>query len=321
MPIASDINALTGRTPLVRLNYLPTTEQCVAHILAKPESFNPTASIKDRIAISMIKAAESCGAIIPGQTTLIEPTSGNTGIALAMVAASRGYQLILTMPDNMSMERRAMFRAYGAKLQLTPRADGIDGAIDLAYQLVEILPRGYILQQFTNPSNPEIHAITTAEEIWSDTNGQIDCFVCGIGTGGTLTGCARILKARNPDIRIIAVEPASSPVISGGKLGDHEIQGIGAGFIPPVLDQTLIDEIVLVSDREAMVMGRRLSYEEGLLSGISSGATIAAAIQIGRRPAMKGKIIVVILASFGERYLSSIMLNGYHTSISYPYEN
>ena len=309
MPIAPDITSLVGRTPLVRLNQLPQRSGCLAELVAKLESFNPTASVKDRIAGSMVQAAEEAGTISPERTVLIEPTSGNTGIALAMVAAARGYRLILTMPDTMSTERRAMLRAYGAELQLTPGNEGMQGALDLAVELVSEIPQAYLLQQFDNAANPEVHATTTAEEIWRDTDGQIDALVAGVGTGGTITGCARVLKQRNPDLKVVAVEPAASPVLAGGAPGPHRIQGIGAGFVPSVFDRSLIDEILPVSDQEAMEVGRRLAREEGLLSGVSSGAAVAAALRIGQRPEMAGRRIVVILASFGERYLSTPMFS------------
>ena len=309
MAIAPDITELVGHTPLVRLNKLPKRSGCLAELVAKLESFNPTASVKDRIAGSMVQAAEQAGTIAPGRTVLVEPTSGNTGIALAMVAAARGYRLILTMPDTMSTERRAMLRAYGAELQLTPGNEGMQGALDLAKELVAEIPEAYLLQQFDNPANPAVHADTTAEEIWRDTGGEIDAFVAGVGTGGTITGCARVLKQRNPDLKVIAVEPAASPVLAGGAPGPHRIQGIGAGFVPTVFDRSLIDEIVGVSDQEAMEVGRCLAREEGLLSGVSSGAAVAAALRLGQRPEMAGKRIVVILASFGERYLSTPMFS------------
>ena len=309
MAIAPDITDLVGRTPLVRLNRLPERSGCLAEVVAKLESFNPTASVKDRIAGSMVQAAEQAGTIEPGRTVLVEPTSGNTGIALAMVAAARGYRLILTMPDTMSTERRAMLRAYGAELQLTPGNEGMQGALDLAKELVSEIPEAYLLQQFNNPANPAVHAATTAEEIWSDTEGEIDALVAGVGTGGTITGCARVLKQRNPDLKVIAVEPAASPVLAGGAPGPHRIQGIGAGFVPSVFDQSLIDEILGVTDQDAMEVGRRLAREEGLLSGVSSGAAVAAALRVGERPEMAGKRIVVILASFGERYLSTPMFS------------
>lgn len=309
MAIASDITALVGRTPLVRLNQLPKRSGCLAEVVAKLESFNPTASVKDRIAGSMVQAAEEAGTISPERTVLVEPTSGNTGIALAMVAAARGYRLILTMPDTMSTERRAMLRAYGAELQLTPGNEGMQGALDLARELVTKIPEAYLLQQFDNPANPAVHAATTAEEIWGDTEGALDALVAGVGTGGTITGCANVLKQRNPDLKVFAVEPEASPVLAGGLPGPHRIQGIGAGFVPPVFDRSLIDEILPVSDQEAMEVGRRLAKEEGLLSGVSSGAVVAAALRIGQRPEMAGKRLVVILASFGERYLSTPMFS------------
>ncbi len=310
MPIAQDITDLVGRTPIVRLNRLPELSGCRGEILAKLESFNPTASVKDRIAGAMISAAEADGTIVPGRTVLVEPTSGNTGIALAMVAAAKGYRLILTMPDSMSIERRSMLRAYGAELQLTPGGEGIAGAIDLAKEIVDDMPDAYLLQQFDNPANPKVHELTTAEEIWTDCNGKIDYLICGVGTGGTLTGCARVLKDRNPNLVVIAVEPASSSVIAGGNAGSHLIQGIGAGFIPAVLDTSLIDEIVPISDQDAINVGRRLAREEGLLCGVSSGAAVAASLKVGSRPEMDKKRIVVILASFGERYLSTPMFSG-----------
>jgi cysteine synthase A len=315
MGIASDITALVGRTPLVRLNRLPAAFGARAEVLAKLESFNPTASVKDRIAGAMVQAAEDEGTITPGRTVLVEPTSGNTGIALAMVAAARGYRLILTMPDTMSTERRAMLRAYGAELQLTPGSEGIQGAIDLAQELVEEIPDAYLLQQFVNAANPAIHERTTAEELWTDTDGSLDVLVAGVGTGGTITGCARLLKARNPNLQVVAVEPAGSAVLSGQPAGPHRIQGIGAGFVPPVLDQGLIDEVITVSDDDAMEIGRRLAREEGLLSGVSSGAAMAAALQLAQRPELEGKRIVVILASFGERYLSTPMFSSSSSSL------
>lgn len=309
MPIASDITALVGRTPLVRLNRLPQASGCHAEVLAKLESFNPTASVKDRIAGAMVQAAEEAGTIAPGCTVLVEPTSGNTGIALAMVAAARGYRLILTMPDTMSTERRSMLRAYGAELQLTPGSDGMSGAIELAKELVATIPEAYLLQQFDNPANPHVHEITTAEEIWSDCDGYLDGLITGVGTGGTLTGCARLLKQRNPSLQVFAVEPALSPVLAGGSPAPHRIQGIGAGFIPSVLDMSLINEVVPITDEDAMEMGRRLAREEGLLSGVSSGAAVAAAMQVGGRTEMVDKRLVVVLPSFGERYLSTPMFS------------
>ena len=313
MPIATDITALIGGTPLVRLNRLPQACGCQAEILAKLESFNPSASVKDRIASAMVLEAELAGTISPGRTVLVEPTSGNTGIALAMVAAARGYRLILTMPDSMSTERRAMLRAYGAELQLTDGAEGMNGAIALARELVAEIPEAYLLQQFDNPANPAVHERTTAEEIWRDTGGQIDAFVAGVGTGGTITGCARLLKQHNPQLKVIAVEPAASPVLSGGSPGAHRIQGIGAGFVPAVFDREFVDEIVPIDDDAAMEIGRRLAREEGLLCGVSSGAAVAAALRIGQRPEMEGRRLVVVLASYGERYLSTPMFSAAST--------
>ena len=307
MPIANDITSLVGQTPLVKLNRLPNEFNCRAEIVAKLESFNPTASVKDRIAGAMVRSAEEEGTIKPGQTVLIEPTSGNTGIALAMVAAAKGYRLILTMPDTMSTERRSMLRAFGAELQLTPGKEGIKGAIQLAKELVGSIPNAYLLQQFDNLSNPEIHEKTTAEEIWEDCEGKLDGLIAGVGTGGTITGCARLLKRKNPKIKIFAIEPSSSPVLSGGNPGTHSIQGIGAGFIPNVLDVSQIDEVIKINDDEAMEIGRRLAKEEGLLSGVSSGAAVAAALKIGRKSEFHNKRLVVILPSFGERYLSTTM--------------
>ena len=307
MQIANDITSLVGQTPLVKLNRLPNEFNCRAEIVAKLESFNPTASVKDRIAGAMVRSAEEEGTIKPGQTVLIEPTSGNTGIALAMVAAAKGYRLILTMPDTMSTERRSMLRAFGAELQLTPGKEGIKGAIQLAKELVVSIPNAYLLQQFDNLSNPEIHEKTTAEEIWEDCEGKLDGLIAGVGTGGTITGCARLLKRKNPKIKIFAIEPSSSPVLSGGNPGTHSIQGIGAGFIPNVLDISQIDKVIKINDDEAMEIGRRLAKEEGLLSGVSSGAAVAAALKIGRKSEFHNKRLVVILPSFGERYLSTTM--------------
>lgn len=304
MKIAANITELIGNTPLVRLNRL---NPGVAEIALKLEFFNPAKSVKDRIGFSMIDAAEKAGALKPGQT-IVEPTSGNTGIALAMVAAAKGYGCVLYMPETMSKERRMLLRAYGAELVLTPGPEGMGGAIQRASDLVASDPEKYFMpQQFQNPANPEIHRRTTAEEIWRDTDGQVDILVSGIGTGGTITGTGEVLKSHKPSLQVVAVEPDASPVLSGGAKGPHKIQGIGAGFVPQVLNTQIYDEIIRVTDDDAMDIARRLAKEEGILVGISSGAATWAALQVAQRAENAGKLIVVIIPSFGERYLSSAL--------------
>ena len=308
MRIAKDATELVGNTPLVRLNRV--TEGAVAEVVAKLEFYNPAHSVKDRIGVSMIDAAERAGKLKPG-VTIIEPTSGNTGIALAFVAAARGYKLKLFMPETMSKERRILLRAYGAELELTPGPEGMGGAIRRAEELAASDPERYFLpQQFKNPANPEIHRKTTAEEIWRDTDGKVDFLVAGIGTGGTITGVGEVIKARRPSFQAIAVEPDASPVLSGGPKGPHPIQGIGAGFVPDVLNTKIYDEIIRVKNDDALETARRVAREEGLLIGISSGAATWAALQVAHRPENAGKLIVVIIPSFGERYLSTPLFAG-----------
>jgi len=304
MSIANSVSDLIGNTPLVRINRL--NEGAGATIAAKLEFYNPAHSVKDRIGEAMIAAAEKAGQIKP-DTILVEPTSGNTGIALAMVAAARGYKIVLTMPETMSKERRALLRAYGAELILTPGPDGMGGAIKKAEELAASDPRYLLLQQFNNPANPEIHRRTTAEEIWRDTEGKVDILISGVGTGGTITGVGEVIKARKPSFQVIAVEPDASPVLSGGTKGPHPIQGIGAGFVPKVLNTSIYDEVVRVKNEDAFAYARRAAREEGLLVGISSGAALWAAVQVAKRPENAGKLIVVIIPSFGERYLSTAL--------------
>jgi cysteine synthase A len=307
--VYQSITETIGDTPLVQLNRLAKAKNVKARILAKLEFFNPIASVKDRIGVNMIDAMERSGAI-QAETVLVEPTSGNTGIALAFVAAARGYRLILVMPESMTVERRKMLALLGAELVLTPAAQGMRGAVAKAEEIVKELPNAIIPQQFRNPANPEIHRTTTAEEIWNDTGGDIDYFVSGVGTGGTITGVGQVLKPRKPDLKIVAVEPEDSPVLSGGQPGPHKIQGIGAGFIPEVLDRSVIDDVITVGNQTAFDTARLLARLEGIPGGISSGAAVAAALELAARPGMDGKSIVVIIPSFAERYISSALFEG-----------
>ena len=308
--IYSSITETIGDTPLVRLDRLAEKHGVKATLLGKLEFFNPISSVKDRIGVAMIEAMEASGQIQPGKTTLVEPTSGNTGIALAFVAAAKGYRLILVMPETMSVERRKMFKILGAELELTEGPKGMKGAIARAQELVSEIPGAVMPQQFENPANPDIHRRTTAEEIWNDTDGKVDVFVSGIGTGGTITGVSQVLKSRKPGLHVVAVEPADSPVLSGGNPGPHKIQGIGAGFVPGVLDTSVYDEVIKVTNDEAFATAREVARTEGVPVGISSGAALTAAIKVGQRDGMAGKTIVVIIPSFAERYLSTALFDG-----------
>ncbi|MCP5410736.1 MAG: cysteine synthase A [Alphaproteobacteria bacterium] len=308
--IYDSITQTIGDTPLVRLNRLPKEAGVKADILLKLEFFNPISSVKDRIGVAMIEALEAQGIITPGKSTLIEPTSGNTGIALAFVAAAKGYELILVMPESMSLERRKMLQLLGAKLELTEAAKGMKGAIARAHELVAEHPGAVIPQQFENPANPDVHRRTTAEEIWNDTEGKVDIVISGVGTGGTITGVGQVLKEKKPGVKMIALEPEDSPVLSGGQPGPHKIQGIGAGFVPAILDRKVIDEVVTISNETALETARQAAREEGIPVGISSGAAIAAALEVGARPENAGKTIVAIIPSFAERYLSTALFEG-----------
>ena len=308
--VYGNITEAFGNTPLVRLNRV--TEGAGATVLAKLEFYNPSSSVKDRLAIAVVDAAEASGELQPGGT-IVEATSGNTGIALAMVAAARGYKAVLAMPETMGSERRMLLRAYGATLVLTPGAEGMTGAVNKAIEIAAEMPGAVLARQFENPANPEIHRKTTAEEIWRDTDGAVDVFVAGVGTGGTLTGAGQVLKERKPGLRVVGVEPLESPLLNGGEAGPHKIQGIGANFVPAILDREVYDEVIDVTSQQAVDMARRLGAEEGILGGISSGATAHAAVELAQRPELAGSTIVVILASFGERYLSTVLYEGLDT--------